>query len=168
MLWSTLPIFFASNAPDSGSLVHNPLWLFTKKTKGPDLILVFTVQCGKYRIHQPKCTYFKKFKQSLNKIRTFSPATTFSITSLPKVRCVQCTEVRFSSLLSGGFTTMAVMNLPERKLAKRTSVQCMLFCARKVLNENMYILIGFSIMKITHRYVYMLVHIVHITIHNSQ
>ena len=44
----------------------------------------------------------------------------------------------------------------------------MLFCARKVLNENMYILIGFSIMKITHRYVYMLVHIVHTTIHNSE
>ena len=32
----------------------------------------------------------------------------------------------------------------------------------------MYILIGFSIMKITHRYVYMLVHIVHTTIHNSE
>ena len=31
-----------------------------------------------------------------------------------------------------------------------------------------YVLIGFSIMKITHRYVYMLVHIVHTTIHNSQ
>ena len=78
------------------------------------------------------------------------------------------TEVRFDNFLSGGFTNMAVINPPERKLAKRTSVQCMLFCARKVLNENMYILIGFSIMKITHRYVYMLVHIVHITIHNSQ
>jgi hypothetical protein len=36
----------------------------------------------------------------------------------------QCTEVRFASLLSGGFTTMAVINPPERKLAKRTSVQC--------------------------------------------
>jgi hypothetical protein len=37
---------------------------------------------------------------------------------------VQCTEVRFVSLLSGGFTTMAVINPPERKLAKHTSVQC--------------------------------------------
>ena len=35
----------------------------------------------------------------------------------------QCTEVRFASFLSGGFTTMAVINPPERKLAKRTSVQ---------------------------------------------
>ena len=34
------------------------------------------------------------------------------------------TEVRFASFLSGGFTTMAVINPPESKLAKRTSVQC--------------------------------------------
>ena len=33
------------------------------------------------------------------------------------------TEVRFASLFSGEFTTMAVINTPERKLAKRTSVQ---------------------------------------------
>ena len=36
-----------------------------------------------------------------------------------------CTEVRFASFLSGGFTTMAVINQPERKLAKRTSVHPM-------------------------------------------
>ena len=35
---------------------------------------------------------------------------------------VGCTEVRFASFLSGGFTTMAVINPPERKLAKCTSV----------------------------------------------
>ena len=29
-----------------------------------------------------------------------------------------------ASFLSGGFTTLAVINPPERKLAKRTSVQC--------------------------------------------
>ena len=34
-------------------------------------------------------------------------------------------EVRFARLLSGGFTTMAVINPPERKLAKRTSVHCL-------------------------------------------
>ena len=33
-----------------------------------------------------------------------------------------CTEVRFASFLSGGFTNMAVINPPERKVAKRTSV----------------------------------------------
>ena len=35
-----------------------------------------------------------------------------------------CTEVRFASFLSGGFTTTAVINPPERKLAKHTSVYC--------------------------------------------
>ena len=37
---------------------------------------------------------------------------------------MQCTEVRFASFLTGGFTTMAVLNPPERKLSKRTSMQC--------------------------------------------
>ena len=35
----------------------------------------------------------------------------------------QCTEVRFASFLSGGFITAIVVNPPERKLAKSTSVQ---------------------------------------------
>ena len=34
------------------------------------------------------------------------------------------TEVRFAIFLPGGFTTMAVMNPPEKKLEKRTSVHC--------------------------------------------
>ena len=33
------------------------------------------------------------------------------------------TEVRYANFLSGGFT-MTVINPPERKLAKRISVQC--------------------------------------------
>ena len=40
-----------------------------------------------------------------------------------KIYLAQCTELRFASFLSGGFTTMAVINPPERKLTKRTSVQ---------------------------------------------
>ena len=35
----------------------------------------------------------------------------------------QCTDVRFASFLSGEFNTMAVINTPVRKLAKRISVQ---------------------------------------------
>ena len=35
---------------------------------------------------------------------------------------VQCTEMRFASFFSGGFITAIVVNPPERKLAKRTSV----------------------------------------------
>ena len=37
----------------------------------------------------------------------------------------QCTEVRFSSFFSGGIIPVIVVNPPERKLAKRTSVQCL-------------------------------------------
>ena len=39
-----------------------------------------------------------------------------------KSRDNQFTEVCIASLLSGGFTTLAVINPPESKLAKRTSV----------------------------------------------
>ena len=35
----------------------------------------------------------------------------------------QPTKVRFASFLSSGFTTMAVINPPEKKMAKRTSLQ---------------------------------------------
>ena len=44
----------------------------------------------------------------------------------------QCTEVRFASFLSGGFITAIVVNPLERKLAKRTSVQCL----EKVTNSR--------------------------------
>ena len=37
----------------------------------------------------------------------------------------QCTEVRFASFLFDGFTNMAVINPPEWRLAKRTSVKCL-------------------------------------------
>ena len=43
--------------------------------------------------------------------------------SVPDIT-VQYTEVHFDSFLSGEFTTKAVINPPERKLAKHTSVQC--------------------------------------------
>ena len=36
----------------------------------------------------------------------------------------QCTVVRFASFLSGGFITAIIINPPESKLEKRTSVQC--------------------------------------------
>ena len=38
-----------------------------------------------------------------------------------KLDVKQCTEVRFASLLSGGFTTMTVINPLDRKLANPTS-----------------------------------------------
>ena len=39
----------------------------------------------------------------------------------------ECTEVRFACFLFGGFITAIVVNSPERKLAKRTSVECFNF-----------------------------------------
>ena len=43
------------------------------------------------------------------------------------------TEVQFVSFLSGGFTTMTVINPPERKLAKRISVHCVMDIRKDVL-----------------------------------
>ena len=39
------------------------------------------------------------------------------------VQCTLALDMRFATFLSGGFTTMIVMNPPEKKLEKRTSVQ---------------------------------------------
>ena len=46
--------------------------------------------------------------------------------NFPKLQfdCTHCTEVRFSSFFSVGFATMVVINPPETKLGKRTSVHC--------------------------------------------
>ena len=37
---------------------------------------------------------------------------------------VHCTEVRFASFLSGGSITAILVNPPESKVVKRTSVHC--------------------------------------------
>ena len=45
--------------------------------------------------------------------------------SIEEKQCIlrECTEVRFASFLSGGFTTMEVINPPEKKLSKPISVE---------------------------------------------
>ena len=43
-------------------------------------------------------------------------------------------EVHLASFLSGRFTTMAVINLPEKKLAKHTSVHCQI--SRNILSRS--------------------------------
>ena len=55
---------------------------------------------------------------------------------------ISLTEVHFASFLSGGFTTVAVINQPERKLTKRTSVQygAVTTIAYKKLTENVLML----------------------------
>ena len=44
--------------------------------------------------------------------------------SPPSLIPAHCTEVRIASFVSSGFITAIVVNPPERKLAKRTSVHC--------------------------------------------
>ena len=43
---------------------------------------------------------------------------------MPLPHC-QCKDVRFVNFFSAGFITAIVVNPPERRLAKRTSVQCL-------------------------------------------
>ena len=54
--------------------------------------------------------------------KTNSAYTEGILKSIPFLR--QCTEVRFASFFSGGFITAIAVNPPERRLAKRTSMQC--------------------------------------------
>ena len=45
------------------------------------------------------------------------------------IESAQCTEVRFASFLSGGFTTTVVMYPPEKKVENCTSVDCIVISA---------------------------------------
>ena len=58
-----------------------------------------------------------------------------------------CTEVRFASTISGGVTTMAAINPPERKLAKRTSVQWSTLHFRGWQPKNFKVILSFSNLK---------------------
>ena len=49
-------------------------------------------------------------------------------------RLHHCTEVHFANFLSGGFIIMAVIDPPEKKMAKRSFVHCLVLKA--YLKEN--------------------------------
>ena len=55
---------------------------------------------------------------------TISPAVTTEGPQITRFQSARCTDVRFASFLCGEFITAIVVNPPERKLAKRTSVRC--------------------------------------------
>ena len=59
-----------------------------------------------------------------------------AITYILDLLLQHCTEVRFASLLSGGFITAIAVNPPERRLAKGTSVDCVKTKAAN--SENKY------------------------------
>ena len=61
-----------------------------------------------------------KFK----KIQWCLKINTSSSIALKNKLVLHCTEVRFANFQSGKFTTDIVVNPPERKLAKHTSVHC--------------------------------------------
>ena len=54
--------------------------------------------------------------------KTCSNILSESISRMP----MECTQVDFASFIAGGFTTITVINPPERKLAKRISVECLM------------------------------------------
>ena len=68
---------------------------------------------------------------------------------------IVCTEARFASLLSLGFTTMSVINRLENKLANRTSVGLCGLCTKVTflqrINKKVWLL-GASKLSRTYRY----------------
>ena len=53
-------------------------------------------------------------------------------------------EVHFASFLSGGFTSMALINPPERKLTKRTSVYTAVIPTLANFKANVLLIICFN------------------------
>jgi hypothetical protein len=76
-----------------------------------------------FKIPRTKCSTTFNLSQNSSTISTNQVSR--SGMQYPKIQ--QSNEVRFASFLSGGFTTMAVINPPERKLAKCTSVCSLLY-----------------------------------------
>ena len=80
--------------------------------------MLFGSDCNQIRVvgfNVPQFTQTSFLQKKSNVAKCF-----FDICNTEQM--AQCTDVRFASLLSGGFTTMAVIDPPEKKLAKRTSL----------------------------------------------
>ena len=65
-------------------------------------------------------------EQSLKNVQLQNPTKKDILNTYNANATSHCTEVRFVTFLSGGFITAIVVNPPERKLKKRTSVHCVL------------------------------------------
>ena len=68
--------------------------------------------------------YFKGFLFTFCHFKCCHSRASYLLLAHLEYKCLlhHCTEVCFASFLSGGITTMAVINPLEKKLAKRTSV----------------------------------------------
>ena len=77
-------------------------------------------------VHLDRYVNNKYVQNGPPKVSYFTPIAT-NYWLLFQSQPVKCTEVRFASFFSGGLITAIVVNPPERKLAKCTSVQCLCF-----------------------------------------
>ena len=96
---------------------------------GKDTYYFFGLIC--YRFHLNKrIERFTFFLSSAPRIQMLNSWQFFNFAKMALLN--RFTEVRFASFLSGGFTTMSVMNPPEKKLEKRTSVRWLVgLCCKK-------------------------------------
>ena len=72
-----------------------------------------------------RCTLWNTRRAILSPLADLSfrlPVLSYYDSSSSGIISDHLTEVRFASFLSGGFTSMALMNPPEKKLEKRISV----------------------------------------------
>ena len=100
--------------------------------------VVHVVKCVQNLMKVISGDWLRKFASIENEIEEFSFLSKFhdnvenlfqptaQLLKTHHCTAVQNTKVYFASFLSFGFTTMAVINPPERKLSKRTSVHCTL------------------------------------------
>ena len=93
--------------------------------------LLFYIQSTSTEVHKEilslegwKCRFNMRsvFKSKFQKMFGFKENCKTHTIYSSNANLNQRTEVRFASFFSGGFTTMALINPPERKLVKRTSV----------------------------------------------
>ena len=91
--------------------------------KGDLIITIFFWRLQQFCRYQPN---FRQFRQAWNylgcKHKISDPNIMFKEGVISLHRSALYTEVRFASFLSGGFITAIVVNPPERKLAKRSSL----------------------------------------------
>ena len=88
--------------------------VFRKFLAMRNITLLIQCRCGPAMMSQQEACLKASYKSCLKGSKRFE----FPV----KSALSYCTEVPFSSFLSDGFSTMAVINPPERKMEKRPSV----------------------------------------------
>jgi hypothetical protein len=131
------PTFFMYIISVLASLWHNgvsPFWSRIWISKKHSWFMISDFK--KYLIPLRICVFKgQELKRGVTRTWTFDHGQSLTLLMLVIMsltsKVVQCTKVHFFSFFSGGFITDIVVNPPERKLAKRTSVQCTKVCFEK-------------------------------------